>query len=692
MRNIHSPLLILCLTLLFNIESHGQWERTNGPWGATAISCFAGNNEKLYAGSESKGVFISTDQGSSWKSINTDLPDTNVLSLLNIGNTIYAGTYNQLFISTNNGESWNYSGSGIPPQTRIYSLALFDSILFAGTSGGAIYRSIDYGNSWAQVFSGISTAVTKSFAENDGKLFAAIYLEGIFTSNDNGITWEESFSTLGENNSIVVKDGVIISGNLFISKDNGDNWEVSDLFIYENISDFAVIDSFLYAGTSNGVYVSTDNGKDWKSINKGLPAKNIFTLYTFNKMLFVSNLSYGIFRSTDFGSSWHSIDLRYNEVIVNSLITYENNLYAGTVKGVFRSDDYGSNWIPINTGLSSNIIRSLASTDNCIFAGTINGIFKSIDNGLNWIEANSDLNNADVRVLAASDSKIYYANWHDTIYVSSNNGDDWFSLVPLGFLSLPSRPGISSIAILDSNLFVGTSNWGVYRSTNGGLKWNQINNGLTDLRINTIYVNKNNIYVGNSDGVFLSTDNGNNWQSLNRKTQDFSINSILTYESEIFASNGYDVYTTSDNGIHWLNTGIKDLTFRRVYPSSLIIQDSILFAGSHNSGVWSRPISDLLTDINEEEPQLPLQFLLSQNYPNPFNPLTSIEYQVSISIMVTLKVYDLLGNEIATLINERKAPGNYKIEFNGRNLSSGIYFYKISAGNYHKVRKMILLK
>jgi len=85
-------------------------------------------------------------------------------------------------------------------------------------------------------------------------------------------------------------------------------------------------------------------------------------------------------------------------------------------------------------------------------------------------------------------------------------------------------------------------------------------------------------------------------------------------------------------------------------------------------------------------------FELSQNYPNPFNPVTSIQYSVSSRQFVTLKVYDALGNEIMTLVNEEKPAGNYEVEFNGTGFSSGVYFYKLSAGSFVETKKMILMK
>ncbi|MCH7772115.1 MAG: T9SS type A sorting domain-containing protein [Bacteroidetes bacterium] len=89
---------------------------------------------------------------------------------------------------------------------------------------------------------------------------------------------------------------------------------------------------------------------------------------------------------------------------------------------------------------------------------------------------------------------------------------------------------------------------------------------------------------------------------------------------------------------------------------------------------------------------LPKHFSLDQNYPNPFNPSTSIQYAVSSMQFVSLKVYDLLGREVATLVNEEKPVGNYEVEFIGDGLTSGIYFYQLRAGNYVETKKMVLLR
>jgi hypothetical protein len=98
-----------------------------------------------------------------------------------------------------------------------------------------------------------------------------------------------------------------------------------------------------------------------------------------------------------------------------------------------------------------------------------------------------------------------------------------------------------------------------------------------------------------------------------------------------------------------------------------------------------------ITEIVQEEHQLP-KFSLNQNYPNPFNPGTIIKYEIPERSLVTIKVFDVLGNEVATLVNEEKAIGNYEVEFDATNLPSGIYFYQLQTPNFTQTRKMILLK
>ena len=103
-------------------------------------------------------------------------------------------------------------------------------------------------------------------------------------------------------------------------------------------------------------------------------------------------------------------------------------------------------------------------------------------------------------------------------------------------------------------------------------------------------------------------------------------------------------------------------------------------------------IKDKLQYLNQKEIVVPLTYKLSQNYPNPFNPTTKINFSIPKDGKVVLKIYDVSGKEVYTLVNEFKQAGNYNAIFNGSNLSSGVYFYRLNAGDFVESRRMILLK
>jgi hypothetical protein len=124
-----------------------------------------------------------------------------------------------------------------------------------------------------------------------------------------------------------------------------------------------------------------------------------------------------------------------------------------------------------------------------------------------------------------------------------------------------------------------------------------------------------------------------------------------------------------------------------------IAEGQNFFIGSGFINIISTEGEDIVSAIELTENDLiPNEFSLQQNYPNPFNPLTTIKYDIKELTMVELKVFDILGREVATLVNDEKPVGYYEIKFNASNLPSGIYFYRLKAGSYIETKKMVLMK
>jgi hypothetical protein len=164
-------------------------------------------------------------------------------------------------------------------------------------------------------------------------------------------------------------------------------------------------------------------------------------------------------------------------------------------------------------------------------------------------------------------------------------------------------------------------------------------------------------YEGSFEGLYLSYDEGNNWKGINTP---------------------------------FIN-GIEGLMLQPII-TSLWIYDNYLFAGTNSFGIWKVSLSDIVTGIGKKTNEIPSEFILNQNYPNPFNPTTVIEYQLPKSGFVTLKVYDILGREVRTLVNGYKTPGKYSVSFDASNLSSGAYFYRLKSNSFSSIKKMLLIR
>ena len=152
-----------------------------------------------------------------------------------------------------------------------------------------------------------------------------------------------------------------------------------------------------------------------------------------------------------------------------------------------------------------------------------------------------------------------------------------------------------------------------------------------------------------------------------------------------FSSMGGGVYATKDNGGHWLKVGLDSLMISQMESFG----DST-FVLTINRGV-NIINSNNLTGVQSSF-QRPLAFVLSQNYPNPFNPTTTIRFELPKSLHVSLKVYDILGQEVSVLVNENRSAGVYEMRFDGTNLASGVYFYRLTAGAFVETRKLLLLR
>ncbi|MHB1688060.1 MAG: T9SS type A sorting domain-containing protein [Ignavibacteriaceae bacterium] len=384
-----------------------------------------------------------------------------------------------------------------------------------------------------------------------------------------------------------------------------------------------------------------------------------------------------------------------------------------------------SQWM--QTPLNNQYVWSFAIIGTNIFAGSGGGgIFLSTNNGTSWTEVDSGLTNLGVSSLIVNGGNIFAGSYGDGVLLSTNNGKTW------AVTALDSQY-VWSLAVSGSTLFAGTQN-GVFLSSNNGSSWTQVNSGLTSFIVNSITVSGGNIFAGTTQGIFLSTDNGANWAPVDSGLTNKYIWSLFASGSNIYAGTEAGIFTSTNNGYKWTQNGLdslyiysfaatdtmffagtnggvfvltksdsswkpinKGLTNKIV--TSLAISDTNIFAGS--LGVYVLSLNQVFTPtgIKQIGNNIPKEFSLSQNYPNPFNPTTTINFSIQKESFISIKVYDALGREVTTLVNEEKPAGNYKVDFNGSSLASGVYFYRMSArthseqaGNFVETKKLVLMK
>jgi hypothetical protein len=158
--------------------------------------------------------------------------------------------------------------------------------------------------------------------------------------------------------------------------------------------------------------------------------------------------------------------------------------------------------------------------------------------------------------------------------------------------------------------------------------------------------------------------------------------------SNLLAGTDNGVFLSTNNGASW-SAANAGLTGTSVF--ALAMSGTNLFAGTYGRAVWHRPLSEMITDV-ESGRQLPSQFALQQNYPNPFNPSTTIRYSLPTTSTVQLEIFNTLGQQVALLQHGEQEAGYHEATFDGGGLSSGIYFYRLEAGEFVQTRRLLLLR
>jgi len=661
---------------------------------------YYGTGELNYSGDSQygDGVYKSTDAGLSWnKIVSASLVGAYigkiVVDPVNSNNVYIAGREG-IFKTTNGGV--NFTNVLFINSSALVMSPVNPSVLYCanGSNQTTIYKTTNGGLNWNLSYSNSSGRRTQIAIspDNENYIYASIAassgaLLGVYRTTNGGDNWTLQSSSPNYmssqgwyDNAVTVipgnPNGVIVGGLDVYSSTNGgvtlakkSAWATSDplQFSHADIHYLTYNGNVLYCCSDGGVYRSTNNGNSWSDLNAKISTLQFQSADydpTDVQKLYGGCQDNNKQTSTNSGLVWiqrTTGDGGYT--VVDPVNT--NYIYGQYVNGsIQRSQNFGVSFTNITPsgssgGLFYNPYEMAPGDHNTVVFGRAN-VYKttsvqtaSTSQGWTQIAATGTIggNISAIGISFTNINKIYIGTSGGKLLVTTDNGANWSSQTGFGYVT-DLVVDFANDDICYASLGGATPDKHVYKTTNGGVNWFSISGNLPDIGHNSIALRQTSprmIFVGTDLGVFKSTNEGANWVSFN---------------------SGFP------------NVEVYDMKYKE--------GPQILLAATHGRGCFTFDVGSTVGISGSNN--IPGKFHLSQNYPNPFNPVTRIKYELESPGFVTLKVYNALGSEVANLVDKRQSAGKYEISFDGKSLPSGVYFYRISSGEFSEVKSMMLIK
>ena len=672
------------------------------------------DNGILYAGTDNGGIIRSSNNGVTWSPMVTGATGRVLSFLLSKDSSLLAGTYMKILKKKKGSDIWTAIDF---TDTNYFRLFSDDNDNIFANNNGYLYLSTDNGDMWRMLDTNhffFNTYVYGMIYNN--RLIGGCSLNefqpgwGIILSDDFGETWRYSHNGLPPQMtcSYLTKLGNdtyvgTCGAGVYKSTDYGESWSPinNGLYAAQTLDIIFDRDENLYAACwSNGIYKSTDYGSSWTEINNGLTNVNLYSIIADADDVLIAGTDNGIFRSTDKGEYWTKTTTAGNGFCYSLFKDKRNRIYASIYgNGIFRTTNLGITWQRIDNGFASSFAFGFAiDSSNNIYAGTRSGyIYKSTNDGLSWTllrNSNNIYNSVIANIVIAPNGNIFATNLREGVLRSTDNGATW----------AVKNNGLNSLMAASLNI---NSNGEIYMATqkddkfyyssDNGESWHDILSNLTYTTINQIRFDKhNNIFLATDESVWRNADAITPVEitNLTAKSENNSVKLEWTTATEV-NNYGFTVERKASSSTRWAEIAFIKGAGSSASPENYSYTDTKIIPAKYNYRLKQ-------TDDNGSYKYYyfnteviitgPAAYSLSQNYPNPFNPNTTIRYSIKNAGLVKLEIYDILGRKVATIVNEEKPAGNYGANFNGSNLSSGIYFYKLSTGSFTQIRKMQMLK
>lgn len=361
---------------------------------------------------------------------------------------------------------------------------------------------------------------------------------------------------------------------------------------------------------------------------------------------------------------------------------------------LYHSSNGGINWDTVYRFTNGNVIRSMAVKNNLMFAGlgwgSDQGIFMSSNNGVNWTK---QITVSEPYCILTANATDVYAGTAGGVYLSTNNGTSWVQTALTVTTTCLATDGTYIYAGYGEVFGSGTR--ALRRTMDRGATWSNL--GLQDSIIKCITVIGSTIICGgnggspDNSGLFRTTNNGSTWSTVPLQYPQENMESLMLIDNNIIGKSSLgNIYLSKNTGASWINK--TDNLPHSSYDSYVMLYaNGYIFTKGSTGQLFKRQYTEII-GIQKISSEIPSKYKLEQNYPNPFNAITNIKYQITKNGNVSLKIFDILGNQITTLVNETQSPGMYQVNWNAGSLSSGVYFYRLQTGNFTDTKRMILIK
>jgi photosystem II stability/assembly factor-like uncharacterized protein len=678
---------IIFILFVFSSVLYSQWEQTSGPKGAHVTVILQHQDGTIYLGTDYDGIFKSTDGGNNWQDISMNQYSVEVTCMAYDNLYVYLGTnYYGIFRTSNQGLNWepaaianhNYISSMYAVQGRVYA---------SSSSNSYLYVSTDYGNNWQLNMN----KDVKTMIYHNGFLIAGCNND-VYRSSDFGNTWEQSdviFQNMNYPEITANGNDLYLEGRsgVYRSSDNAQTWTQLNAPTAGYNNSITISNNDLFLASDSGLYKSSDFGNSWSEVNLTRNLR-MFTRVKSAGDVLLAGTFLSLYRSVDSGTTWESVNFNFNRESITHVAAYGSNVFAGFLGGAFTSYNCGDVWLESFNNRERHGIRALDISENILYAGMFDHrLLKSSDNGLTWCEIPSDAPGGfRITAIDVKGEQILFGVTRNSapvgggIHYSSDNGLNWSVLGG-------SKNGVTDVAINNNYLYVASPLYLRGKDVSSS-EWDT----LINYKTNGIEISNNYIFAYTAQGLKRSSDNGVTWVDItNGLDTSNSFNDMLYFNNRLYIA--FDsIFVSTNDGDRWysINYGLSDSTITKIAAN-----DKYIFAAT-GSGVWRCPI-DIIVKSPLINSNVPGKYYLSQNYPNPFNPSTKIKFSIPPSkgargMIARLCIYDILGREIAVLVNEGLKPGTYEVEWDASSYPSGVYFYKLNTGNYRDTKKMVLLK